>query len=279
MSADIATPSNEAGGDVVVATARAGAPDRYVAALLAPRPVRGDLIALAAYSAEIEKIPRQVSDPHLGEIRLQWWREQLAASTSATPFEKSGHPVADAMIAVMRRHHLPLQRFNDHLDATVHALYADAPENDTQQGLELEMKDGGLFALATQIIGGTETETCNPILKGAAQAFGLMKLALDLPYALARGRVPLPPSGQAPADFRNVIGDISTRARTHLAHVRAAYPEQHASVKSALLPVALVEPYLRVLSRASHDPARDIADIAPLTRAWHLAKTHWRGRF
>ena len=54
--------------------ARVGAPDRYISALLAPKSVRAELIALGAFSAEIEKIPLTVSEPHLGEVRIQWWR-------------------------------------------------------------------------------------------------------------------------------------------------------------------------------------------------------------
>lgn len=52
-------------------TARTYAPDRYLAALLAPKSYRDDLIILAAFLGEMERIPKIVREPALGEIRLQ----------------------------------------------------------------------------------------------------------------------------------------------------------------------------------------------------------------
>jgi phytoene synthase len=264
--------------DVVREAARHGAPDRYLSALLAPRRERADLVTLAAFAAEIEKIPQQISDPHIGEIRIQWWRDTLLAPGGAA---KSGHPVADAMADAIHRHALPLGTFSDFLDAAVHALYADAPANDEQLTLELGMKEGALFTLTARILGARDFDTTRGIGHDAAQAYGLSRLGLTLPYALACGRNALPPSffpAENPADWRAALGGLSIRARAHLEHVRSAYAAEPAAVKIALLPVALVEPYLQALTQPTHDPARDIAEIAPLTRAWRLAKTRVRGR-
>jgi 15-cis-phytoene synthase len=263
--------------DTVRNVARSGAPDRYLAALLAPRPVRDNLIALAAYAAEIEKIPQLVSDPHIGEIRIQWWRDALLAPQRGS----TGNPVADAFAETMQRHKLPVERIAAHLDAAVHALYADAPANDEQLSLSLEMNEGTLFALAAHILGAPQFNTTRDIGLAGTQACGLTKIALSLPYALAHGRNPLPPSlapNSDQPDWQQSIAALVAKARLQLAQVRAAYPAEQAAIKTALLPVALVEPYLRALSQRSHDPARDLAEIAPLTRAWRLVKTHVRGR-
>ena len=184
MSANV--PSAHDFDDEVRRIAREGAPDRYLAALLAPRAVRSDLIALAAFAAEIEKIPRQVSEPHLGEIRYQWWRDALAP---AGHFEASGHPVADALAGAIQRHALPSASIGDYLDAHVHALYADAPETDEQLRLELDLKDGLLFTLAARCLGAPDAqiEDAREVIHHAAQAYGLMRLGLQMPYALSRG--------------------------------------------------------------------------------------------
>ena len=63
--------------DVVTIAARAHERDRYLAALLGPRPIRRDLIALAAFAGEVGRIPAFVTEPMMGRIRLQWWRERL----------------------------------------------------------------------------------------------------------------------------------------------------------------------------------------------------------
>lgn len=263
--------------DTVRDIARTGAPDRYLAALLAPRLVRDDLIALNAYAAEIEKIPQLVSDPHIGEIRIQWWRDVLLAPHRAA----TGNPVADAFAETIQRHKLPVERIAAHLDAAVHGLYADAPANDEQLTLSLEMNEGTLFTLAAHILGAPQFETTRGIGLNGSQAYGLTKIGLSLPYALAHGRNPLPPSlapNSDQPDWHPTILRLCSRARVQLEHARAAYPAEQAAIKTALLPLALVEPYLRALSQRSHDPARDLAVIAPLTRAWRLYKTHVRGR-
>jgi len=53
---------------------------RYYATLLAPAAIRGDLFALYGFAAEIARVPDQVSEPGLGEIRLRWWSEALAGT-------------------------------------------------------------------------------------------------------------------------------------------------------------------------------------------------------
>jgi phytoene synthase len=271
-----ATAEEIAAGDAVRDAARSNAPDIYLAALLAPSAVRRDLVTLAAFSGELAKIPQIASDPHIGEIRVQWWRDALHSGA------KSGNPIADAMADTISRRDLPLDRINDVLDATVHSLYADPPANDEQLALDLQMRHGVPFALAARILGTSVDAASSGIIHHAAQAYGLANVGLTLPFALARGRNPLPPSlapAGEPADWRGSITRLCARARSHLEHARAAYPAESKAVKTALLPLALVEPYLRVLSRKSHDPCRDIADIAPLTRAWRLVKTQVRGRF
>ena len=64
-------------GDTVRRIARSGDPDRTLAALFAPRGCRADLFALYAFNVELARIAEQVSEPSLGAIRLQWWREAL----------------------------------------------------------------------------------------------------------------------------------------------------------------------------------------------------------
>ena len=49
--------------DPVAQAARAQEPDRYLSALYAPEPARSRLVALAAFQAEIARIPASVREP------------------------------------------------------------------------------------------------------------------------------------------------------------------------------------------------------------------------
>ena len=101
-TASTAAPPRLDAGEVVRIAARAFERDRYLAALLAPRTLRDDLIAIAAFAGEIGRIPTMVSEPMIGRIRLQWWRDVIDAGDRAT-----GNPVADALNTSTARHTLP----------------------------------------------------------------------------------------------------------------------------------------------------------------------------
>ncbi len=260
--------------------ARASEPDRYLAALLSPRAVRDDLIALAAFAGELGRIPTQVREPMPGEIRVQWWRDAVHAGVTGT---KSGNPIADAFAETVQRHDLPLARIGDMLDAHAHALYSAPPADDAALRLELDLNEGTLFWLAVKILGAKDTEFTRTLIENAAHAYGLARLGLNLPHSLARGRVPLPqsyvPSADEPSDtWRPAIAKLCRDSRTDMAKVKMHFSQASPALQAALLPLALVEPYLKALEKAAHDPVRDLAEIAPLTRLWRLSFAHWRGR-
>ena len=59
--------------------------DRYLTALFAPPPARERLFALYAFNHEIAKVRETVSEPMIGQIRLQWWREAIGGIHAGTP--------------------------------------------------------------------------------------------------------------------------------------------------------------------------------------------------
>jgi phytoene synthase len=65
--------------------------DRWLAVQYAPRAPRARLLALYALHLEIAEVPAKVTEPALGEIRLQWWREALAEIQSEKGVR--AHPV------------------------------------------------------------------------------------------------------------------------------------------------------------------------------------------
>lgn len=57
-------------------------------------PARSRLIALLALDLELARIPHTVSEPLLGQIRLQWWRDAITEARQGRP---PAHPVAQAL--------------------------------------------------------------------------------------------------------------------------------------------------------------------------------------
>ncbi len=72
---------------------RDNAEDIYVSIQFSTKQVRAHLIGLYAFATEIARIPQSVSEPTLGMIRQQWWRDALDEIQSGkTP---RAHPVVE----------------------------------------------------------------------------------------------------------------------------------------------------------------------------------------
>ena len=268
---------------MVARAARAHELDRYLAALLAPAGVRADLIALAAFAGEIARVPAFVSEPMLGEIRLQWWRDTLDAIAAAGA--SSGNPIADAVGDAVRRHALPMELLHGLIDAHA-ARLIDAPFADLPAlSANLAHTDGALFALGWRILGGAREDAEPGLIAAGAQAYGLARLLVELPVTLSHGKILLPldrlaAHGLTPDEVRQdtggdrlarVLAELAGRARQHADEIRRDWRALSPAARAALRPLALVRPYLRLSERRSSS-VYEVADVAPLTRVWRL----WR---
>jgi phytoene synthase len=272
---------------VVRLAARAQERDRYLSALLAPRVVRDDLIALAAFAGEIARIPAVVHEPMAGEVRLQWWRDALEAVGRG---EKSGHPVADALGAAQIRHRLPKGLLHGIIDAHTVGLYEEPLVDDAALWSFLVKTEGAMFSLGLRVLGRSDPAS-QSAADAAGRAYGLARVLMDLPALRSQRRTLLPESrlraaglsladvkaGSADARLRPVLRDLAEEARAQLVKARPGWRRLTAAQRAALLPLALVEPYLRVLERPGHDLLREASDILPLRRVWRLWWASWSG--
>lgn len=83
----------------VVLTVKDKDPDRYRAALTAPNEIRAALLTLYAFHYELAKVPEFVSEPMIGAIRYQWWRDAAAEIYEDRPVRK--HEVATPLTGVL----------------------------------------------------------------------------------------------------------------------------------------------------------------------------------
>jgi phytoene synthase len=275
--------------DVVRVSARAWELDRYLAALLAPRRLRQDLIALAAFAGEIARIPAFVTEPMMGEIRLQWWREALEISDLAA---RSGHPVADAIRATAARHHLPLGLLIGFIDAQSVALHDEPMADDQALTAHLAKTEGALFELALRIT-GRQDEDAHAAALAAGLAYGLARLLVELPALWAQGRILIPltrlsaagltlaevQAGVPPERLAPVLSGLAGEARRQLAEARRLDRRLGRAQHVALLPLAVVEPYLQAFETGRRDFLREPLEISPLRRVWALWRSSWSGRF
>ena len=242
--------------------------DRFQTALYAPAARREALFALYAFNYEIARVRESVTEPMLGRIRLQWWRENIAAAFEGGLIRH--HPVVEPLTAVIRE--LALTR--DHFDRLIDARETDLEDDPTPNLAKLEEYAEGssarLVCLALQALGVRDPATFDAGLHvGIAHSLAGLLRAMPL-----RGHQ------RTPADLspRDGIIQLAVAASRHLAAARLHRNIPRAALP-ALLPAVIARHSLGRLKRADYDPFNPaVASVDPL-QSWRLAVAVLFNRF
>ncbi len=272
--------------DAVWQAARAGDRDRYWAALFVPEPARTGLMTLAAFNVELARISEIVSEPMMGEIRLQWWRDALAGDT------ETGNLVADALRLTMQEFQLDRPRLQGLIDARIFDVTGDVIPDQQAARAYLNKTAGSMFALACKIVSG-ETYGPEAVVNDAGLAYGLTGLMRSLAFHRAQGRLYLPATvfadvgvspeaffaGNAEESCAAALARLRADARHALSNARSAIENWPPKNRNAFLPLVLVEPALKSMDRASpYSLQSEEQTLSALSRLWHLTRAALRGR-
>ena len=238
--------------------------DRYLTALFVPAERREAVFALYAFNVEVARTREAVSEPILGQIRLQWWREALDGIYAG---EVREHPVVEGLNEAVQNFELARDNFETLLDARATDLDDTPPANLAALETYAGATSGTLSVLAMAVSGfpnGPPSRAAH--LVGTAWALiGLMRAVgfhaqaqrLYLPDDLLhdhrvdqRGLFDLKPS---PA-LNQVVRDVTDRAAALLREARALKSEIPRAARSGLLLATLADRQLRDIARADYDP-------------------------
>lgn len=263
-------------------------PDRFLCTLFAPEAAREDLFTLYAFNAALAAVRDAVTEPALGLIRLQWWRE-VVEEASHGRFRR--HEVAEPLGRLIAARGLDPAL----LDAVITAREAELAEEGIPDPSALETyaaaSAGGLMRLALAVL-AAETPAAVSAARHAGAVYGLSGILRAAPVLAARGRTLLPrvllreegvrlaELARRPAaeGVRRVARVIVELAESHAATLRGLLPEVPREARPALLPAALGVRTLRRLRRAGFDPS-DLRVAGPLLGAqWAVARMAWTGR-
>ena len=167
--------------------ARAYDAGAYLAALFASPAQRADLWALQAFAGTLARIPALVSEPMLGEIRLQWWREALDGIVAGGA---PHHPIAEALALAVTRAKLPLEGLAALIDAQALALH---PGGIADEAMLDRYIAPDLLRLSIAVVAPGEcgTREMADVIAPAGRALGLAGLFRRLPAQAAARHVPL----------------------------------------------------------------------------------------
>ncbi len=262
--------------------------DRFLTAQFAAADRRSDLLALYAFNVEVARTREVVSEPMLGQIRLQWWRDTLEILYSG---ERRHHAVADALGQAIVRRDLPRGLFDGILEAREFDLDDHPPRTLGELKTYAEQTSSNLTLLALQVlgfVGGPEHLAGRHV----GLAWALTGLLRAVPFHARQRRLYLPDDlmERAGLDGNDVfearegtsLGPVVERivaaAREHLAHARDQKAVARAAL-AALVPATLADDYLARIARADHDlwrPSIYGGRLRRLTTLWWRTR---RGRF
>jgi 15-cis-phytoene synthase len=257
--------------------------DRWLASLFVPPESRRHVHALYAFSLEIARIREIVSEPLLGEIRLQWWRDALDGKNEG---DAKANPVAAALLDTIAWHRLPKAPLLELIDARMRELYGDPIQSIEALEAYTKATCANLFRLAALILDGIEAAASLDAALHAGIAYGLTGLLRALPWHCARGQVFVPAAilqahgvsgddfaaGHASPAVLAALVELRAVARAHLDIFYAKLPGLPEKSRPAFLPVCLCEPYLRLMEKSGYDPFKGVIELPQWKRQWIL----WR---
>lgn len=260
-----------------------------MAVLFAPEDKRGALYALLAFNLEIAKTRETVSEPMLGEIRLQWWRDAIEEIYGGAPRRHAVvQPLADA-VARFALSRAPLDRL---IDARAFDL-DDSPPADLAALLDYaEDTSATITSLALEVLGARD-ETVIEAGRNMGIAWALTGLLRAVSFHARARRQFLPTNlmvaarakesdlfaGRSTPEICRVVERIANAARERIATARALRRDAPRAALPALLPAVLADAYLQRMAQAGHDVLGGPIEIARPGRVLRLTWAAWRGRY
>lgn len=264
--------------------------DRFLSSLFAPQERRGHLLALYAFDVEISRIRYQVSEPALGEIRMQWWADSVEALYRGT---SGDHPVVRALGRAIEAGGLPMQAFLDLIDARRFDLYADPmPTIGALEGYAGETTSA-LIQMACVLLAGAEASRTADAAGHGGVAQAIVRILRQARADRLSGKVAIPEeillthglktddylAGRWTESMSLAFARLRHAARRHLEAARGFEPDVPLDALPAFLPVALCDLYLKRMERPGFNAFTMSAEVSQVRRQLRLLTASWRAAY
>lgn len=266
---------------------RDGDSDRFLTALFAPEARREALFALYAFNLEIARVPEAVSEPMMGQIRLQWWRDRIAEIYAGEP--PKGAEVAHALCHAIRDCNLPRDSFDALLEARERDLSPEPPATIDDFEVYTEATSGELVSLALHTLGVAD-ESAHEAGQHIGICWAIVGHLRAARYHASHNRVYLPAdvldgaledlrAGRSTPTLAEAAQRLGERAEEHLKASRDLSSQVAKAALPALLLAPLADGYLGRLEKYGYDLWSPHLEISKPRRQLLLAWSAWRRRY
>ncbi|HVS27594.1 MAG TPA: presqualene diphosphate synthase HpnD [Burkholderiales bacterium] len=256
----------------------------YYSVLFLPKDTRRALTALFACFREIQEIAHECTDPAVAKIKLQWWRQELAAAFS----KQARHPITQALLPSTRQFGLPPDEFLKIIDGVETGLAQTRHPDFASLKAYCRSTHGVAERLAARILGVHHPNT----LKCAQElglAFGLTDVILNVRDDARRNRILLPQDelarfGVTVADllnlretegFKKMIEFAIDRAESCYNRAISEFPAAERKAQRGRLALAAINrALLREIRKDGCRILRRRVDLTPIRKLW-LAWMAW----
>ncbi|MBK6395136.1 MAG: presqualene diphosphate synthase HpnD [Betaproteobacteria bacterium] len=159
----------------------------YYSFRLLPPERRRAITALYAFCREVDDVVDEVHDPAVARAKLAWWRTEVGAVYDGAP----QHPVAQALVPVVRSYRLP----REHFEAVIDGMAMDLAQQRYADFADLERychRVAGVVGLMSAEIFGREEASTAGFARDLGIAFQLTNIVRDVGEDARRGRIYLP---------------------------------------------------------------------------------------
>lgn len=157
----------------------------HLAISLMPTNIQKSIYVLYSFFAELDGLASQVSEPMLGEIRCQWWRDVITDKQAQSP-------LAEALLEAMAKHTWPEQALLDLIDAKIFDLYADPMDNKASFEAYAGHTYSTLLQLTAQAIDPMAAKQFADVSGHLGVAFTVAKSLTYLKVHQSRGQIFIP---------------------------------------------------------------------------------------
>ncbi len=255
----------------------------YYSFLFLPPPRRRAITALYAFCREVDDVVDEVADPAVARAKLAWWRQEVSTIYAGTP----QHPVAQALVAIVRDFDLP----EAHLHTVIDGMAMDLEQTRYLDFATLERychRVAGVVGLmSASIFGYTDPATLG-YARDLGIAFQLTNICRDVGEDARRGRIYLPqedlsrfgvaPSSLLRADYGESFVKLMAfevdRARAWYARALAQLPAaDRRAQRTGLIMAGIYQTLLTEIARDGYRVLDRRTSLTPLRKLYIAWKT------
>ncbi len=267
--------------------------DRYLCSMLAPQPARQTLMTIYAFNCELAAIRERVNEKILGEIRFQWWKEQIEGIYAGT-IKPEG--IAGSVFEFVRSHAPDRRHFDDLIDSRIRDLSDELFDDMDDWKSYCAATTVPLFQLSLTTVPENQQDRSSvndELVRSAAIAWAATGLIRAIPSHSAQNRCMIPRSlllkyetsqtlvftEQERATLKRIVREIAETAERNLATSKSQLADIDPALIHVFLPLVLAGFYLNNIRKSDFDPFHTrVSYPNNAARMLKLLYTSWRKR-